>query len=128
VILLLDTCALIWFFAGSGRINDRLQELLTDPTNEVKMSDISVLELVIKYQLGKLDWQQSPSRLLPVLARKHRLTTAPLTQEAIYYLEQLPLLHRDPFDRLLVAQAVTSGCALVTCDPLICQYPVQTIW
>jgi len=128
VILLLDACALIWFFAGSDRLSGQVRELLTDPGNEVRMSDISVLELVIKHQLGKLSWKQPPSRLLPVLARKHRLDPAPLTREAVYYLEQLPMLHRDPFDRLLVAQASTSGCALVTPDPLIRQYPVQTIW
>lgn len=126
--LLLDTCALIWFFAGSDRINHRLRSLLTDPGNDLRMSDVSVLELVIKHQLGKLGWEQPPSRLLPALARKHRLNSEPLTVQAIYHLEVLPFLHRDPFDRLLIAQAVTSDCLLVTPDPLIRQYSVKTIW
>jgi len=126
--LLLDTCALIWFFAGSDRINHRLRSLLTDPGNDLRMSDVSVLELVIKHKLGKLGWEQSPSRLLPVLARKHRLNSEPLTAQAIYYLEVLPWLHRDPFDRLLIAQAVTSNYLLVTPDPLIRSYSVKTIW
>ena len=126
--LLLDTCALIWFFAGSDRISNQLQSLLTDPENDVRVSDVSTLELVIKYQLGKLGWKQPPSRLLPDLIHKHRLNSEPLTAQAIYYLEGLPLLHRDPFDRLLIVQAVTSSCLLVTSDPLIRQYKVETIW
>jgi PIN domain nuclease of toxin-antitoxin system len=126
--LLLDTCALIWLFAGSDRISDRLRDLLTDPVNDLRMSDVSVLELVLKHQLGKLGWAQAPSRLVPVLVRKHRLDVEPMTAQAIYQLERLPLLHRDPFDRLLVAQAVLSGCVLVTPDPLIRQYPVKTVW
>jgi len=126
--LLLDTCTLIWFFTGHRRIEDRLRDVLTDPQHDLRMSDVSILELVIKHQLGRLGWKQSPSRILPVLARKHGVNSYPLTAEVIFRLEQLPLLHRDPFDRLLVAQAMCTGSVLVTPDPLIQQYPIKTLW
>ncbi len=126
--LLLDTCALVWFFQGSSRISDALQEQLVQPAHDLRMSDVSVLEIVIKHQLGKFPLSHAPSKLLPVLARKHRLESLPLSRDAIFQLEALPLLHRDPFDRLLIGQALSENYTLVTPDPLIQQYPVSVLW
>jgi len=126
--LLLDTCALIWFFEGSSRIGEALKERLVEPAHDLRMSHVSVLEIVIKHQLGKFPLTGAPSKLLPVLARKHRLDTLPLSLEAIFEVESLPLLHRDPFDRLLIAQARSENYTLVTPDPLIQQYQVSVLW
>jgi PIN domain nuclease of toxin-antitoxin system len=126
--LLLDTCVVIWFFAGSPRINGKLKDTLTDPQHDLLMSDVSVLEVVIKHSLGKFALPRPPSKLIPVLALKHQVEALPLNIIAIYELERLPWHHRDPFDRLLIAQALTEGCVLVTPDPLIRQYKVQTVW
>jgi PIN domain nuclease of toxin-antitoxin system len=125
---LLDTCVVIWYFEGSEKIRTPVRDLLTDPENEVYMSDISVLEVVVKYMLGKLPLSSPPSQLLPSLAEEHALATLPIFQESIFRLESLPLLHRDPFDRLLIAQSLEHGLTLVTPDPLIRQYKVQTMW
>ncbi|HRY51024.1 MAG TPA: type II toxin-antitoxin system VapC family toxin [Candidatus Paceibacterota bacterium] len=126
--LLLDTCVLLWFFVGSDRISEKLKMTLTNPHHDLLMSDVSVLELVIKHSLGKISLPQPPSKLLPLLAAKHRIDTLSLKSEDIYYLEQLPSIHPDPFDRLLIAQATTGGFRLVTPDPLIHRYDAPILW
>ena len=126
--LLLDTCAAIWFFAGDDRLRPALVEVLTDPVHELFLSDVSVLEVVIKHQLGKFPLRHAPSRLLPMLMVKHGVDPLPLTTKAIFGLEALPLHHRDPFDRLLVAQARAERLTLVTPDPKIRCYDVPVHW
>ncbi len=125
---LLDTCTSIWFFEGSTNIPARTRDELRDPFHDLYLSDVSILEIVIKHQLGKLPLSQPPSRIIPTLARKHFIDILPLESEAIFRLESLPLLHRDPFDRLLVAQALHHRLTLVTPDRLIHQYPAAAIW
>lgn len=125
---LLDTCVLIWYMEGSEKISSRLREDLTDPRHELLMSEVSVLEVVIKYGAGKLPLPKPPSKLLPVLARKHLMDSLPLTGDAIFKLETLPLLHKDPFDRLLIAQALVYRLTIVTPDIRIQQYDVDTLW
>jgi PIN domain nuclease of toxin-antitoxin system len=125
---LLDTCALIWWFEGSDSIPEELKDELTDPVHDVFMSDVSLLEIVIKYQLGKLPLPKPPSRLILPLARKHMIELALHGPDSILALEKLPLLHRDPFDRLLVAQAITQKLTLVTPDPKVHQYDVAYRW
>lgn len=125
---LLDTCALLWYFEGSDRIPVTLRDSLTDPANEVFASDVSVLEIVLKHSLGKLILPGRPSALLPRLLEEHLIDELPLSREAIFRLESLPHHHRDPFDRLLIAQALVHDMQLVTPDPLIRQYDVDTTW
>jgi PIN domain nuclease of toxin-antitoxin system len=125
---LLDTCVLLWYFEGSERIPVTLQDSLTDPANEVFASDVSALEIVFKHSLGKLILPGQPSALLPRLVEEHLIEDLPLSREAIFRLESLPHRHRDPFDRLLIAQALVHDMQLVTPDPLIRQYDVNTTW
>lgn len=125
---LLDTCVALWYFDGSPRIPREVLGALRDPRHDLYISDVSVLEIVIKHKLGKLPLPQPPSRLLAPLTRKHGLESLPLVTAAIFRLETLPDLHRDPFDRLLLGQALTHHLTLVTPDPLIRQYRVATFW
>jgi len=125
---LLDTCTLLWYFEGSAKITETLRDVLTDPVNEVFASDVSVLEIVLKYSLGKLAFPRPPSQWLPELSDRHLLDWLPLSREAIFRLESLPGHHRDPFDRLLIGQALAHGLKIVTPDPLIRQYEVATLW
>jgi len=126
--LLLDTCAVLWYCTGSERIGARLQKTLTDPRNELLFSDVSLLEIAIKCQLGKLDIGGRPSEVMPSLLEEHLIDPLTISSATIFALEGLPLLHRDPFDRLLVAQAKMSSLTLVTPDPAIRQYDVKTLW
>lgn len=125
---LLDTCVAIWYFDGSDRISDDLRDVLTDPINELYLSDVSVLEIVIKYRLGKLPLPKPPSQLILLLAKKHFMESLPLNADAIFAVEGLPDLHRDPFDRLLICQALTHRLELVTPDSRIRQYDVASLW
>ena len=125
---LLDTCVAIWYFEGSGRISGDLRGVLIDPSNELYLSDVSVLEIVIKYRLGKLPLPRPPSQLIGPLARKHLMEPLGLAVAAIFELESLPDLHRDPFDRLLICQARVNRLELVTPDPLIRQYDIPSLW
>ena len=126
--LLLDTCAVLWYFEGSERITAPLRDTLTDPANEVYVSDVSALEVVIKHKLGKLSLNSPPNTFWNVLVRKHALTPLPISLEDMFRWHELPLLHRDPFDRLLIAQALNGNLDLVTPDPLIKQYDIRVRW
>ena len=126
--ILLDTCTLIWIFEGSTRIGSMLRNHVTDLENEVFMSDVNILEAVIKFSLGKLPLPRAPSNLIPILAERHGLAQLPIDSDSIFAMEKLPLLHRDPFDRLLIAQAQVHGFEIETPDPKIAQYAVRTIW
>ena len=126
--LLLDTCTLLWWFAGDDRIPPRVHERLSDPASEVLWSDVSALEIVIKQQLGKLTLAAPASRLLPVLAEKHGFELLSLSSAHIFGLEKLPPVHHDPFDRLLIAQALAEKLVLVTPDRAIARYNVPLVW
>lgn len=125
---LLDTCVALWFFEGSASIPPRVRTCLTDPTHTLYLSDVSLLEVVIKHRIGKLMLTKPPSRLMPALLRKHDIEAMALDAFSIFKLEELPLLHRDPFDRLLIAQSLAHDLTLVTPDPLIQQYDVSVLW
>jgi PIN domain nuclease of toxin-antitoxin system len=83
---------------------------------------------VIKQALGRLVLKVSADRYVPEQRQLHRVDTLPVTEYAVLQLSRLPLHHRDPFDRLLMAQAVAEACTIATPDPLIRRYPVATIW
>jgi PIN domain nuclease of toxin-antitoxin system len=125
---LLDTCVALWIFEGHEKISPALRDTVTELTNDLSFSDVSILEIVIKHRLGKLPLNRPPSTILLPLAARHLMDILPLTTGAIFRLEALPDLHRDPFDRLLVAQALEHRLTLITPDPLIRQYDVPTLW
>ena len=125
---LLDTCVALWHFEGHSRISAALRQVLTEPSNELYLSDVSILEIVIKHQIGKLPLPKPPSRIIRPLAEKHLMDILPLTTAAIFRLEALPDLHHDPFDRLLICQAQACRIELISPDPLIRQYDVPALW
>jgi PIN domain nuclease of toxin-antitoxin system len=126
--ILLDTCTFLWLAEGDPALSHRAREAIVDPTNEVYLSPTSVWEIVIKHALGRLVLNVPADRYVPEQRELHRVDTLPVTETAALQLARLPLHHRDPFDRLLVAQAVAEGCTIATPDPLIRRYPVSTIW
>lgn len=98
------------------------------PANEVWLSAVSFWEVVVKYELGKLPMPEPPARYVPRQRERHSIEPLPLREEAIVHLGHLPDHHRDPFDRMLVCQAIEHEMMLVTGDPLIRAYPVKTLW
>lgn len=101
---------------------------MQDPSNGVFLSAVSVWEIVSKHRAGRLPLPEPPDRLVP--AERHLRGVAPLSfdEESALQATRLPALHRDPFDRMLIAQAIALGLAIVTPDPAIGQYPVRVIW
>jgi PIN domain nuclease of toxin-antitoxin system len=103
------------------------RDAIRDPANEVYLSVASVWEAVIKYTLGKLPLPQAPAEYLPRQRQAHRIATLPVEEEALAHLASLPPLHRDPFDRVLIAQALQHGLKLVTVDDAVRAYPVPLL-
>lgn len=125
---LLDTCTFLWVISDSRELSPAARELFIDPNNEMLLSAVSVWELSVKHALGKLPMPSSLDRFIVEQRERHRIAALPLDECAVVHLHKLPALHRDPFDRMLVCQAIEHDCVLLTPDPLITQYPVRTQW
>jgi PIN domain nuclease of toxin-antitoxin system len=121
--LLLDTHVVLWWLAGDP-VSEEAERHLADPTNRVLLSAAVVWEIAIKRSLGKLD---SPPDFVPVLTEAGAAAT-PITLEHAAAVENLPPHHRDPFDRLLIAQATIERAAIVTADPEMRAYDVPVVW
>ena len=126
--LLLDTCTFLWIVAGASELSSRARELAVDPANEVYLSAVSAWEITLKHGLGRLPLPEPPDRFVPTQRRRHGIDEIPLDEESALHLGRLPPLHRDPFDRMLVAQAIVHGLVVLGPDPLVSQYPVRTAW
>ena len=119
---LLDTAPLIYLMSQEESVPPFVRRELADPKSEVFYSQISLWEIQIKYQLGKLTMSDEPAMVLPRELARYGFTQLGLTDAAIYGLSRLPLVHKDPFDRLLIAQAQTEAMLLVTVDDMVLQY------
>jgi len=126
--LLLDTCTFLWLVTGDSSLSATARGLVVDPSNEVLLSAVSTWEIAVKHGLGRLSLPDDPERYIPKLRRDHAVEPLPLDEESTLYLRRLPELHRDPFDRMLVCQAIVQGLAVLTPDRGITQYPVRTLW
>jgi len=122
--LLLDTHAALWWLSGDERFGRSAADRLTDETNQVLLSAVVVWEVAIKRSLGKLE---APHDLAPTLLGAGA-QPLPVTLEHAAAVEELPWHHRDPFDRLLVAQASSEGATLVTHDDALRPYGVALVW
>lgn len=125
--LLLDTHIFLWYIADRKRLPPTWLEIIEDPRNQVLLSVVSVWEIIIKYQIGKLPLPEPPELYLPRLRRQHQMTSLPVDEDSVSGVAQLPLLHNDPFDRLLIAQAIQHNLTLVTVDAAIRSYPMVSI-
>lgn len=126
--LLLDTVTFLWVIDDAPELSAKARELFVDPGNEVYLSSVSAWEIAIKYGLGRLPLPESPDRFIPIQRKQHGIDTLQLEEEAALHLSRLPLLHRDPFDRMLVCQAIVQNLVILTPDDLVTQYPVRTTW
>jgi PIN domain nuclease of toxin-antitoxin system len=125
--LLLDTHIFLWYITADPQLPAAFRDAIRDPANEVYLSVASVWEAVIKYALGKLPLPEAPAEYLPRQREAHRIATLPVEEGALVQLARLPPLHRDPFDRILIAQALQHGLKLVTVDDAVRAYPVPLL-
>ena len=116
--LLLDTQLMLWWLADSPKLSRQARAFIADPENTVFVSAATMWEIRIKEKLGKLD---VPANLIDTV-RSEEFEWIPISAEHADATMDLPLLHRDPFDRMLVAQAKWMGITLLTSDPMLAQY------
>ena len=126
--LLLDTCAFLWFQADSPQLSPTARAQILDPANEVYLSAVSVWEIARKYALGRISLPSHPSTLIPAVRRDSGIESLSLTETDALAAEKLQLFHKDPFDRMLIAQALMGGLAIITPDRAFEPYPVRVIW
>ena len=121
--LLLDTCTFLWIVGGSNELSPRAREAFADPANEVFLSAASAWEIAVKHRLGRASASRDPGEFVPAQRAAHRIESLAVDEEAVLHIAKLPDLHRDPFDRLLVAQALVGGLVLLTPDDPIRRVP-----
>jgi len=119
--LLLDTHLLIWAVEEPEKLSIAARGMLENPSNELLFSAASIWEIAIKYGRGRDDFRIDP-RLLRRGLLDHGYIELPVTSEHAVAVERLPRLHKDPFDRILVAQSAAEDIILLTTDPLVAQY------
>jgi PIN domain nuclease of toxin-antitoxin system len=126
--LLLDTHAFLWFIAGDSRLSQSAKAAISDVQNEAMVSAGSLWELAIKHSQGKLALTQPFLQLVPAQLAQNDIEVLPISLDHLDALITLPFHHRDPFDRLMIAQALVEKATLVSCDRVVDQYPVSTLW
>ncbi|MCU0293418.1 MAG: type II toxin-antitoxin system VapC family toxin [Thermoanaerobaculaceae bacterium] len=126
--VLLDTCTFLWVCAGAPELSATARELFQDPANDVYLSAVSAWEIAVKHALGRLPLPEPPQHLVPAMREAHGVQPLPLSEDAALLLASLPPVHRDPFDRMLVCQAIADGLTILTPDDAIVRYPVRTAW
>lgn len=114
--ILLDTHVFLWYISAAPQLSAKYVAQLRDPANTVYLSVVSLWEALIKYQLGKLPLPQPPHLYIPTQRQQHQIFSLDVNEDSLLPLASLPLLHRDPFDRLLISQALASGMTLATLD------------
>ncbi|MFZ0362148.1 MAG: type II toxin-antitoxin system VapC family toxin [Terriglobales bacterium] len=124
---LLDTHAFLWGIAGDRRMSQHARDIFIGPSN-LLMSIASIWEILIKVQLGKLNLPQPAGPYIIRKLAENRIEVLPITLDHVLGIESLPLHHRDPFDRLLIAQSIEEGWPIITADPWFARYPVEVIW
>ena len=125
---LLDTHAFLWWIADDSRLSKKAREIIADGHNELFLSAASGWEMAIKARLGKLQLSDSLERFVPEQLIINGIEGLPVQMRHTLHVQTLPDYHRDPFDRLLVAQAQLEGLPILTRNPYIARYQVKTIW
>ncbi len=126
--LLLDTCTFLWIAGGGRALPPAVAAAYQSPDNEVYLSAASTWEIAIKYSQGRLPLPVSPQTLVNAERERRGLMSLAVDEESALHVTKLPALHGDPFDRLLVAQAIVHGMTILTPDPIVARYPARTMW
>ncbi len=126
--ILLDTCTFLWIITAEQKLSSNARELFVDPFNDVFLSSVSSWEIVVKYTLGRLPLPETPEKFIPTQRKLHKIESLALQEDAALHLAKLPDYHKDPFDRMIVCQALVHGMTILTPDEAIRRYPARTTW
>lgn len=125
--LLIDTHVFLWFISGDERLPGTFIDSIADRENSVFLSVASFWEICIKYDIGKLTLPAPPTEYIPKTRQMHGIESLPITESSLFNLGSLPRLHRDPFDRVLISQALAEEMTLATLDQAIKNYNVPVL-
>ncbi|MFN2431824.1 MAG: type II toxin-antitoxin system VapC family toxin [Gemmatimonadota bacterium] len=126
--VLVDTECWLWMIGEPGRLSRRSRSILRSLENELFFSAVSSWEIVIKHALGRLPLPQAPARLVPRLLARTTTSSLPVHHSHALAVADLPHHHRDPFDRILIAQARVEGLPILTSDRHLAAYDVEILW
>ncbi|MFT4256091.1 MAG: type II toxin-antitoxin system VapC family toxin [Pseudoxanthomonas sp.] len=129
--LLLDTCTYLWLAGAPERLSIPATQVLADPDNELFLSPVTLWEILVNHMRGRkfpLHVPGSPEQYFVELRGRLGIAALPVVESAVAQLVKLPPVHNDPFDRLLICQAIEHGLTLVTPDAHIRRYPIRTLW
>ncbi|HEX8012420.1 MAG TPA: type II toxin-antitoxin system VapC family toxin [Casimicrobiaceae bacterium] len=126
--VLLDTHAFLWWVEDAPALSKRARAAIANPTNECLLSLASCWEMAIKLSLGKLRLRGTIERFIPEQLSANALGQLPIDFRHVARVATLPFHHRDPFDRLLAAQALEERCAIVSANPMFRRYGVKRVW
>lgn len=126
--ILLDTHVFLWLIAEPDKLSKRAIELIEDSSIPIFLSAVSVWEIVVKHSKGRLPLSEDPSALIPKMRTIYQISSLALTEDSAAIGYRLPWHHQDPFDRMLVSQAIAEQMAIMTADRAIRQYPIQVVW
>jgi len=124
---LLDTHTAIWFLSGNKRLSQTARQIILDTSNNMCVSIVSVWELAIKISIGKLKFPDNSIGFMR-LAEDNDFFIVPIKKDYPTVVESLPLIHRDPFDRILIATAIVEKMTIITADTNIARYGVSHVW
>ena len=124
----MDTCAFLWIASASPRLRKTAAAVFLDRNNEHYLSAASAWEIGIKHAIGRLPLPQRPGLFVPAIREASGIASLEIDEESALHAGRLPGLHADPFDRMLVAQAIVHGMTILTPDPEIEQYAVRVLW
>ena len=126
--ILLDTCAFLWIISDAPELTDNARMVFHNPENEIYLSAVSAWEIMVKHSAGKLPLPSEPVSFIREQRKQHEIKPLSLDESSVFHLVALPGIHRDPFDRMLVCQAIEHGLSILTPDHMINQYPVRVVW
>ena len=126
--LLIDTCTFLWIASESRRLSKTAAALFMDRNNERYLSAASAWEIGIKHAAGRLPLPERPEIFVPKIRDASGIASLEIDEESALHAAKLPALHSDPFDRMLIAQAIVHGMTILTPDPQIEQYAVRVLW
>jgi PIN domain nuclease of toxin-antitoxin system len=126
--ILLDTCVFLWLTTDAPELSNKARVLFRNPENQIYLSCVSVWEMIVKNKLGKLPLPEQPENFISKQCRIHQIDYLGLDEKAVYQLQILPDLHQDPFDRMLICQALHKELTILISDAMIKQYSVNCIW
>ena len=126
--VLLDTHAFLWWVIDDPQLSDTARATIADPNNTIYISVVSAWEIIIKQRTGKLSLPEPPETYIPSRLASNRFSSLPVQMQHVLQIASLPDYHRDPFDRLLIAQSQIEQIPIITVDQTIIQYSVSIIW